>query len=42
MDTKLGTERNDEECRKGLWGRRRCYAEPFIGLGRRGAEAVGE
>jgi hypothetical protein len=42
MDTKLGTKGNDEECGKGLWGRRGCCAVPFIGSGRWGAKAVGE
>jgi hypothetical protein len=42
VDTKLGTEGNNEECGKGLWGRRGCCAAPFILPGRRGAEVVGE
>jgi hypothetical protein len=30
-DKELGTKRNDEECGKGLWGRRGWCATPFIG-----------
>jgi hypothetical protein len=31
VDTKLGTERNDEDCSKGLWGRMGWCVAPFIG-----------
>jgi hypothetical protein len=42
VDTKLGTKGNDEECGKGLCGRRGCCTMPFIEPRRRGVEAVGE